>query len=60
MVLEGAVQFTTGVSGERWYLLSFSSGLCCQGKDEHAPEGEEYKVTKVTVCRSETATGPWL
>jgi beta-xylosidase len=55
-VVEGGFQFSTKVNGKKWYYLFFSSGKCCQAKDQLAPAGEEYKVM---VCRSDSPTGPF-
>lgn len=61
-ITEGAYLFWWPHEGVDYHYMFFSSGACCYrafngGEGEFAAPGDEYKVM---VCRSESATGPFV
>lgn len=56
-IVEGAFLFWWNVAGKKYYFMFFSSGACCNGKNELEAPGDEYKIM---VCRATSASGPFL
>lgn len=56
-ISEGSFLFWWNVASSKYYYMFFSSGACCNAEDSLAPAGDEYKIM---VCRSESATGPFV
>ncbi|PSN65954.1 endo-1,5-alpha-L-arabinosidase [Corynespora cassiicola Philippines] len=55
-IVEGGFLFWWPIDGKNVYFMFFSSGACCNNKDDLENPGDEYKIL---VCKGDSPTGPW-